>query len=351
MICCGAVQYLSPRYYSSSVLSQTQHSASAAEHRRGYYSPGGSYHRGLQQAGTAVAAATAATAPAGTISLTAKANSSNTKIDSVDSAADNIAALAAEVASLSVKDLSTHQHQADADINNSQVANTSAATRRRCKCNTELQAVQSYIHRASHRCVYPQPQYRSKRRQRSYLRGSRGRSTNPANIIVTNHFGAADSGDGVDIDGSEGDCTSCFLSTPRKISSSNSSNKMNNTPTVNTTPLDRGCSVAVDDDDDDDGIDDDDVLADGSASDGYNQAQRIVVGSRRAGWSSEDHLCIVRLSFVDGKLQRPTLVNSKYLPGSLMKAITSTKLSSTCRYALVGYGVRVQGDVQDHSHR
>lgn len=37
--------------------------------------------------------------------------------------------------------------------------------------------------------------------------------------------------------------------------------------------------------------------------------------------------------------------------GALMKAVTSAKLSSTCRYALIGYGVRVDGEVQDHPNR
>ncbi len=34
--------------------------------------------------------------------------------------------------------------------------------------------------------------------------------------------------------------------------------------------------------------------------------------------------------------------------GSLLKAVTSAKLSATCRYALVGYGVRENGVVADH---
>jgi hypothetical protein len=34
--------------------------------------------------------------------------------------------------------------------------------------------------------------------------------------------------------------------------------------------------------------------------------------------------------------------------GALTKAVTSAKLSSTCRYALIGYGVRAGGQVQDH---
>lgn len=37
--------------------------------------------------------------------------------------------------------------------------------------------------------------------------------------------------------------------------------------------------------------------------------------------------------------------------GGLMKAVTSAKLSGTCRYALIGYGVRVGGQVPDHSRR
>lgn len=37
--------------------------------------------------------------------------------------------------------------------------------------------------------------------------------------------------------------------------------------------------------------------------------------------------------------------------GGLMKAVTSAKLSGSCRYALIGYGVRVGGQVPDHARR
>eukprot|EP01036_Dinobryon_divergens_P027952 gene27954-36820_t len=74
-------------------------------------------------------------------------------------------------------------------------------------------------------------------------------------------------------------------------------------------------------------------------------------GGLPIGWSSEEHLCLFQLNFEDNVLLPPKLMTTKHLPGSLMKAITSTKLSPTCRYALVGYGVRLDGEVQDHPEK
>jgi len=44
----------------------------------------------------------------------------------------------------------------------------------------------------------------------------------------------------------------------------------------------------------------------------------------------------------------PVLVNARMLRGKLMRAITSAKFSPTCRYVLLGYGVRDHGQVIDH---
>jgi len=98
------------------------------------------------------------------------------------------------------------------------------------------------------------------------------------------------------------------------------------------------------------------------------------------GWKTEDHLCVFEINFTSqGTISKPTLLNSKHLPGEfafssnmqdivdqllftqslfafaftggLMKAVTSAKLSGSCRYALIGYGVRVGGQVPDHARR
>lgn len=62
----------------------------------------------------------------------------------------------------------------------------------------------------------------------------------------------------------------------------------------------------------------------------------------------QDNICIFKLNFANGKIISPTLVNAKILKGSLLKAITSAKLSPTNRYVLLGYGVRSEGSVMDH---
>ena len=44
-------------------------------------------------------------------------------------------------------------------------------------------------------------------------------------------------------------------------------------------------------------------------------------------------------------------VHTTHTPGPLLKAVTSAKLSPRGQYALVGYGVRNQGVVEDHPYR
>lgn len=73
----------------------------------------------------------------------------------------------------------------------------------------------------------------------------------------------------------------------------------------------------------------------------------------------EDYLCVFKLQLYHPPgsdplsvpaIGTPTIVNAKPLAGSLMRAITSVKWSSTSRYILTGFGVRSDGRVQDHSH-
>eukprot|EP00598_Pedospumella_elongata_P002972 CAMPEP_0184985292 /NCGR_PEP_ID=MMETSP1098-20130426/14038_1 /TAXON_ID=89044 /ORGANISM="Spumella elongata, Strain CCAP 955/1" /LENGTH=821 /DNA_ID=CAMNT_0027509371 /DNA_START=100 /DNA_END=2565 /DNA_ORIENTATION=+ len=83
----------------------------------------------------------------------------------------------------------------------------------------------------------------------------------------------------------------------------------------------------------------------------HKMMSRAGAGQMR-GWRTEDHLCVFELNFTSqGIISKPTLLNSKRMPGGLMKAVTSAKLSGTCRYALIGYGVRVSGQVPDHPRR
>eukprot|EP00597_Dinobryon_sp_UTEXLB2267_P010278 CAMPEP_0170101732 /NCGR_PEP_ID=MMETSP0020_2-20130122/2435_1 /TAXON_ID=98059 /ORGANISM="Dinobryon sp., Strain UTEXLB2267" /LENGTH=780 /DNA_ID=CAMNT_0010324887 /DNA_START=325 /DNA_END=2666 /DNA_ORIENTATION=- len=79
--------------------------------------------------------------------------------------------------------------------------------------------------------------------------------------------------------------------------------------------------------------------------------RKTSTGSLPYGWTSEEHLCLFQLCFEGDNILPPKLLTTKHLPGSLMKAVTSTKLSPTCRYALVGYGVRLEGVVQDHPEK
>lgn len=77
------------------------------------------------------------------------------------------------------------------------------------------------------------------------------------------------------------------------------------------------------------------------------------------GWRVEDYLCVFKLQLYHPPgsdplsvpaIGTPSIVNAKPLAGSLMRAITSVKWSSTSRYILTGFGVRSDGRVQDHSH-
>jgi hypothetical protein len=82
------------------------------------------------------------------------------------------------------------------------------------------------------------------------------------------------------------------------------------------------------------------------------------------GWRSDDHLCIFKLQFREPAKKEESsdesnaapeflplqVVNAKPLVGVLMRSITSVKWSPANRYVLLGYGVRSDGRVQDHSH-
>jgi hypothetical protein len=45
-----------------------------------------------------------------------------------------------------------------------------------------------------------------------------------------------------------------------------------------------------------------------------------------------------------------TIVNAKPMVGTLMRAITSVKLSPANRHLLLGFGVRIDGRVQEHKN-
>ena len=69
------------------------------------------------------------------------------------------------------------------------------------------------------------------------------------------------------------------------------------------------------------------------------------------GWKLEVHLCLFKLTFQeDGQINKANLIRYRPLTSALMKAVTSAKLSPTGRYALIGYGVRHRGVVEDHPH-
>jgi len=72
-----------------------------------------------------------------------------------------------------------------------------------------------------------------------------------------------------------------------------------------------------------------------------------------SGMRYDDYVCIFKFEYNE-LLQTltPVLLNARHLQGKLMKAITSTKLSPTGRYVLIGYGVRsTEGIVEDHKQR
>lgn len=70
------------------------------------------------------------------------------------------------------------------------------------------------------------------------------------------------------------------------------------------------------------------------------------------GWRSVGHICLLKLDLTssapNGGLLPPTLMRCRPLSNTLIKGVTSCKLSPTSRYALIGYGVRNQGKVEDH---
>jgi len=69
------------------------------------------------------------------------------------------------------------------------------------------------------------------------------------------------------------------------------------------------------------------------------------------GWKLEEHVCLFNLTFQEnGVINKVNLIRYRPLTGALMKAVTSAKLSPTGRYALIGYGVRNRGVVEDHPH-
>ena len=69
------------------------------------------------------------------------------------------------------------------------------------------------------------------------------------------------------------------------------------------------------------------------------------------GWKLEEHLCLFNLTFQEnGNINKVNLTRYRPLTSALMKAVTSAKLSPTGRYALIGYGVRNRGVVEDHPH-
>lgn len=65
-------------------------------------------------------------------------------------------------------------------------------------------------------------------------------------------------------------------------------------------------------------------------------------------WKSTESLSVIKLNFENGMMVQPSLVRWRALSSTLMKAVTSVKFSPLARYALVGYGVRREGFVEDH---
>ncbi len=61
--------------------------------------------------------------------------------------------------------------------------------------------------------------------------------------------------------------------------------------------------------------------------------------------------CLYHLKFdsTTGEILPPTLQSCKRLPSHLLQAITSARISSSCRYIMLGFGVRRDGIVVGHS--
>ena len=95
----------------------------------------------------------------------------------------------------------------------------------------------------------------------------------------------------------------------------------------------------------------------------FADPRRETAEKEYTGWVTEDHLCLIHLELVSpshrpipytigsgypGCHVKPSISRSFVLNASLVKAVTSTKLSPTGRYALVGYGVRSNSIVEGH---
>ncbi len=68
------------------------------------------------------------------------------------------------------------------------------------------------------------------------------------------------------------------------------------------------------------------------------------------GLEKSEQLALFKLMPTSTGFEPPALINTLRLKRGIMKAITSVKLSSTNRFALIGYGVRSQGIVEGHEH-
>mmetsp|Transcript_22029 Transcript_22029/g.32108 ORF Transcript_22029/g.32108 Transcript_22029/m.32108 type:complete len:522 (+) Transcript_22029:222-1787(+) len=72
------------------------------------------------------------------------------------------------------------------------------------------------------------------------------------------------------------------------------------------------------------------------------------------GWVVEERMCLFKLDSItdssNTSIPAPSLVSSKPLPGSLMRAVTSMKISPSGRLGLIGYGVRSDGVVEHHDN-
>ncbi len=71
------------------------------------------------------------------------------------------------------------------------------------------------------------------------------------------------------------------------------------------------------------------------------------------GWEFSENICIVELNYLVNNSRykiSAKLVRFSPVSTSLMRAITSIKFSPSCRFALLGYGVRNNGIVEDHDN-
>lgn len=64
----------------------------------------------------------------------------------------------------------------------------------------------------------------------------------------------------------------------------------------------------------------------------------------------DSFVCLYQLKFdpTSGEILQPTLHSCKKLQSQLLQAITSARMSSTCRYIMLGFGVRRDGLVVGH---